>query len=442
MEKGKWVTLVLSLLVTMGLMVVNPVVAQELELIKLEDCLNWFKQDPGEPQFKPGDVLTYKDIEKLKPWIPREFWSAIFFPEMEMKIGPTRDYSPHPAYLEATKKFGGQTKIGPKGELVNYVAGYPFPPDSINLGDPQAGTKLVWNWDRRWQNEGLGIPVVEVRLMSPGGRVDRAIGLTYKRLYYNHRADLSENNYTIDAPDAKEFQYKEWVQAYKPFDIKDTTFVTFRYVDFFKKDDAWAYVPALRRVRRLSMAARADSFLGTEYTMDDFYNFAGRPLEWEWKLIARRKMLVPLGVDTESYKEFYGPLKLVPHTRWEIRDTWVVENIPKWDRHPYSRKLFYCDAQTMYSTWTSAWDKKNDLWKGFVLFWYWSEDGYNPINKGLRLPVVTNLITYDYQNNKGTIVWIGEEGVALQGIPGESKERISGTMAVKYFDINRLTRGR
>jgi len=440
MKKGKWVALILSLLVTMGLMAGNPILAQEPELVKLDECLNWFKQDPGEPQFKPGDVLTYKDIEKLKPWIPREFWSAIFFPEMEIKIGPTRDYSPHPAYLEATKKFANETKIGPKGELVNYVAGYPFPPDSIKLGDPQAGSKLVWNWDYRWQNEGYGLPSWEARLMSPGGTMDRNIGGFYKRLYYNHRADLPENNYVIAAPDAKDFQYKEWVQATKPFDIKDTTFVTFRYVDPFKEDDAWAYVPALRRVRRLSMAARADSFLGTEYTMDDFYNFSGRPLEWTWNLIAKRKMLVPLGVDAEAYTEFYGPLKLVPHARWEIRDTWVMENTPKWERHPYGRKLFYSDAQTMYSTWTSAWDKKNELWKGFVLFWYWSEDGYNPANKGLRLPVATNLITYDYQNNKGTIIWVG--GATYQGIPGESKDKVSGAMAVKYFDINRLTRGR
>jgi len=117
-----------------------------------------------------------------------------------------------------------------------------------------------------------------------------------------------------------------------------------------------------------------------------------------------------------------------------------MENTPKWERHPYGRKLFYSDAQTMYSTWTSAWDKKNELWKGFVLFWYWSEDGYNPANKGLRLPVATNLITYDYQNNKGTIIWVG--GATYQGIPGESKDKVSGAMAVKYFDINRLTRGR
>mgnify|MGYP001580568071 CR=1 FL=1 len=110
--------------------------AKELEVVKLDECLNWFKQDPGEPQFKPGDVLTYKDVEKLKPWIPREFWSGIFTQDMKLTIGETRDYSPHPLYLEATKKYGAQTKIGPKGELVDYVAGYPFPSDSIKVGDP------------------------------------------------------------------------------------------------------------------------------------------------------------------------------------------------------------------------------------------------------------------------------------------------------------------
>jgi hypothetical protein len=419
--------------------------AQELQLVKLEECLKWFKQDPGEPQFKPGDVLTYKDVEKLKPWIPREFWGAIFTKDMKMIIGETRDYSPHPLYLEATKKFSAQTKIGPKGEPLNYVAGYPFVPDSIKADDPLAGYKLVWNWEYRWQNEGLGLDHWECWLRSPGGRIDRKIGGTHKRLYYNHRADLPDQNYTVDAPDAKDFQRKEWTQITMPFDVKDTTFVTFRYLDPFKEDDGWAYIPALRRVRRLSMATKADSFMGTEYTIDDFYNFSGRPADWEWKLIARRKMLTPIATDAMGYlddKVLFGPIKLMPITRWEIRDTFVVENIPKWPRHPYGRKLFYCDVQTMYSTWTSAWDKKNELWKGFLLGWYWSEDGFNPVNKGLHLPVWSVLTCLDFQNNKGTVCSPGGEGSNYQGVPGDTNEKMSGDMTVKYFDINRLTRGR
>ena len=49
----------------MGLMAGNPILAQEPELVKLDECLNWFKQDPGAPQLKTGDGLTYKAIEKL-----------------------------------------------------------------------------------------------------------------------------------------------------------------------------------------------------------------------------------------------------------------------------------------------------------------------------------------------------------------------------------------
>ena len=422
--------------------------AQELELVKLDECLEWFKQDPGEPQFKPGDVLTYKDIEKLKPWIPREFWSVIFTKDMKITIAETRDYSPHPLYLEATKKFGTQARIGPKGELLDYVAGYPFPSDSIKVGDPQAGYKLVWNWEYRWQNEGLGADHWEGWLRSPGGTIDRKVGGLYKRTYFTHRADLPENNYTVEAPDAKDFQRKEWVQITMPFDVKDTTFVSFRYADSFKEDDGWAYVPALRRVRRMSMATRADSFMGTEYTIDDFYNFSGRPADWEWKLINRRKMLTSIAIDKKTItdNDLYGHHKLIPITRWELRDTFIVDNIPKWERHPYARKLFYVDVQTMYSTWTSAWDKKNELWKGFILGWYWSEDGFNPQNKGLRLPVWASLTCIDYQNNKGTIAMPGPDSKwtasVYQGIPGETTEKMSGPGTVKYFDINRLTRGR
>ena len=54
-----------------------------------------------------------------------------------------------------------------------------------------------------------------------------------------------------------------------PKNIKDTAFLTYDYNDPALKDNQWLYLPALRKVRRISAADRGDYFLGTDMTYED-----------------------------------------------------------------------------------------------------------------------------------------------------------------------------
>ncbi len=55
----------------------------------------------------------------------------------------------------------------------------------------------------------------------------------------------------------------------KPTNIKDTAFLTYDYPQANKNDDQWLYLPALRKVRRISASDRGDSFLGTDFSYED-----------------------------------------------------------------------------------------------------------------------------------------------------------------------------
>ena len=55
----------------------------------------------------------------------------------------------------------------------------------------------------------------------------------------------------------------------KPSIVKDTAFLTFDYKDEVKDDDQWLYLPAMRKVRRISASDRGDYFLGTDFTYED-----------------------------------------------------------------------------------------------------------------------------------------------------------------------------
>ena len=42
-------------------------------------------------------------------------------------------------YVAATEKYSSTVKLGPNGELLNYLAGRPFP--NFDRNDPQSGPK-------------------------------------------------------------------------------------------------------------------------------------------------------------------------------------------------------------------------------------------------------------------------------------------------------------
>ncbi len=54
-----------------------------------------------------------------------------------------------------------------------------------------------------------------------------------------------------------------------PSNIKDTAFLTYDYPDPNADDDQWLYLPAMRKVRRISASDRGDYFLGTDLTYED-----------------------------------------------------------------------------------------------------------------------------------------------------------------------------
>ncbi len=54
-----------------------------------------------------------------------------------------------------------------------------------------------------------------------------------------------------------------------PKNVKDTAFMTYDYADASIDDDQWLYLPAMRKVRRISASNRGDYFLGTDFTYEE-----------------------------------------------------------------------------------------------------------------------------------------------------------------------------
>ncbi|MBN2090607.1 outer membrane lipoprotein-sorting protein [candidate division KSB1 bacterium] len=54
-----------------------------------------------------------------------------------------------------------------------------------------------------------------------------------------------------------------------PADVRNTSFMNWSYDEEGKDDDQWIYLPALKKIKRISSDSKSDYFMGSDFTYDD-----------------------------------------------------------------------------------------------------------------------------------------------------------------------------
>ena len=439
--------------------------AQDLSGYTRATFEQWFKQyQNAKPDFKPGDTLTANDLERMRPFVPPGYLEQLSFPEFRMEIAQPEKHAPSAAYMACTEKYGAQVRLAPDGALSNYRCGQPFP--QLDASDPQAGIKAEWNFDYHWDNYGLQnldvlwiwdrfggtheataptaieappaglfeginytskLPTDVSHDFGGGGAFERTLNASYQRVRFSHLAQLDGAPLPFEG--AADYEWKEMTYFYEPFDIRGTAFVIFRREDPHLAESAWAYVPNLRRVRRVSSEVKSDSLLGTDMVLDDFYAFNGRPLDWTWKFWGFKDIL---GVTDSKYQYLhtYGPNGQIPDDRWSLRRCVVLERIPKLPRYPYSSAWMFLDAEAYNALYHFAFDVKGKLWKTNQWQWKYSEDTkeFAEVLHGTNTMWFQNVSTTDVQNKRATLI-----PCYGGGYPNLTPEQVK-----RIFDVNRL----
>jgi hypothetical protein len=226
--------------------------------------------------------------------------------------------------------------------------------------------------------------------------------------------------------------WKEFTGFFSPFDVRGTSFIIFRYEDPYRADDGWAYVPSLRRVRRISAEVKSDSLVGTDHTLEDFYSFSGRPLDWNWKFHGWKDLLA---IHDSRYSgegsRYTGPNGWLPDDIWQVRKFAIMERTPKDPRHPYKGCLESWEAQNWDAWLMVCFDRKGSLWKVWEFQKDWTEDfkRFKHLGVGSQTTNFQSIQVIDVQNGRGTI-WNGYG----TGYPDLSLDYIN-----ELYDLNKLT---
>jgi len=138
-----------------------------------------------------------------------------------------------------------------------------------------------------------------------------------------------------------------------PADVKNTSFMNWSYDDASKDDDQWIYLPALKKVKRISSDSKDDYFMGSDFTYDDLGD--RHPNEDTHKLLREETIdgkqcyvieSIPkdkdymysktitwvikdiwIGLKKEFYDEDGDLLKVLTVKKYEkIKDYWVISN--------------------------------------------------------------------------------------------------------------------
>ena len=393
-------------------------------------------------------MIDPEDLAPLKPYLPPGVIDEFAFPELNMEVVGTRVYTPHETYRQVTAQYRGQATLNADGSLKNYTAGHPFSIEQIEAATPEeAGLMIGWNQIHRWQYLGYSSEELQMSYVEPlaegvsgnlidgyrgGGHIDRFVGTSYYRVYLSHLASLPENGYRVDTEDSDRLYWKDFMDFLEPFDVKGTKFVIERGIDPHEDDQVNSYLPTERRVRRLSAKERADGFMGSNYSLDDFEGFSGQVLDFDWIYLGRKAVL-HVSNARDSVAHLHGPYSRLPDDRWQIRPCFVVEHRPKWKGHPVASKIMFIDEETYNVNLALIFAADNTVWKSIMTIYrrpYENGDQSVPEN---TVSYWAGSIAVNYVKNDATVTRAKDPVIF---------PKFEGTTIRRMFSVSTLTSGR
>jgi outer membrane lipoprotein-sorting protein len=164
-----------------------------------------------------------------------------------------------------------------------------------------------------------------------------------------------------------------------PADVRNTSFMNWSYDDETKNDDQWIYLPALKKVKRISSDSKGDYFMGSDFTYDDLGD--RHPLDDTHRIL--REEVV------------------------DGKPTYVVESIPKDEDYMYSRTITWINKDSWIGLKKEFYDEDDELLKILTVNKQQDFDG---------IIVITKTKMTNVQKHQSTVMSLSDV-VINKGIP-------------------------
>jgi hypothetical protein len=187
--------------------------------------------------------------------------------------------------------------------------------------------------------------------------------------------------------------YKDFTVFTGPLQVKGVGNLAWTYLDATRDQDVWLWLPSLKRIKKISASQADDSFLGSDFTVEDI---STRRFEDEtYKLVKEEDFP---GYTSEFMKKTY----------YKDEPCFVIEATPKRANWYYVKRLVWVDKKYGNNIFEEKYDAKGQ--KFMTLFrWYevYNVNGQEyPLQmflegKDLRSRHMTEIINETAQIDKG-----------------------------------------
>ena len=398
-----------------------------------KEFIEWIEKRPPEIEVSnQGTLLTIDDKDDiLNALIPSPAWEYYIFADMEMTVVPKGHYPSPPSWGRGSQ----EGTLDENGVLVGFTGGgFPFP--KVVENDPLAGQKVVWNMLWRPGQNDFDMPMT-TWLRSENGKLDRKMEFTGVSSTYARGEKCLVEGY-------EEVKSKRIMEFRSPRDMAGAKDMSISYVDHYRENSGWVYMPSQRKPRRTLASERTSELMGMDLIREDMNGFSGKIYENDWDYLGKRKVLATMNV--RDNPEAGGPHLWVPHkARWEVRDAHVVLINPKDSDHPYMARIVLIDSETYWTLWMFGFDRKDEMLLRMNQHYLKYSESY-----ALETPQQAPFVEQDYSKNVGSFVFLhlGESDINAKKPHGTvthcytRKRDFSSARARQFYSLRNMVSGR
>jgi hypothetical protein len=338
-----------------------------------------------------GTVITRQNWQQYKDFMPLTLQMMFQSnnravevpPEAQMVVADEHNYPISKGFLDATEKYSKQVRLvkAPNGSygIQGYVAGVPFP--DLKTSDPLAGYKLMYDFYYQYSAAAYAFDhsqVIDIDQYDNESFL-HALLIQYQLMH------VTDTGYAMTNPAAAGdgVLITTMAEQLDPEQIRYLTALNITWDDPNRFPEAYVFIPSLRRVLRLSSAARCAPFQGQDFANDDLTNIPQPPTWFQAKYLGKRKMVdfffnddpKSLAASAQRANYYKGSAALFPVPSmgsWQTRDEYVLQlqRLPQYARgYCYANRVMYLDAQTYtWKGWGDLWDQNNKFWRGVIGF--------------------------------------------------------------------------
>lgn len=392
-----------------------------------------------------GKRIDSSNWQEIKGMVPDAVLERIKNGEYTFQLG-TIDFNPvdyfAPWIRQSLTDNVGKYGINEKdeivdantGERVKFFKGLPYPMSELKKDDPKIVQKIMHNGFTFRDAYGPMNTSKQRLVMVHQDKLDRYVQIRFWAMpYYGYPPNSVFDN-------KSDYQSTSLILVTEPFDMAGTAMMTWRF-QTNKPDTLFGYVPAIRRVRRMTPAGRSDSLFGTDFTRDDgnWTGFDGKIPEFEWKLLGEKEILAEfLSMDiSKAEKNQRGAWKArnngpdypkfgyeVPDHQgaawentkavWIKRPVWVIEGHSKDPYYNYGKTVYWIDKEMHIGFYKQIWDRSGRYWKTMnmsTLFLESTDKSWqgNLVGYWRVVDEIKNHATLVLQHVEGEFVWTLED---------------------------------